>query len=55
MPAFLKTAIKQGVTKWSEDDLFFLTPACSWYNYRLIGLVVKASTSRAGGPGFESR
>ena len=23
--------------------------------YRLVGLVVKASASRAGGPGFESR
>ena len=27
----------------------------SWGNYRLVGLVVKASASRAEGPGFESR
>ena len=27
----------------------------SQHNYRLVGLVVKASASRADGPGFESR
>ena len=28
---------------------------CATSNDRLVGLVVKASASRAGGPGFESR
>ena len=37
-----------------DYKISYLSQAVSRY-HRLVGLVVKASASRAGGPGFESR
>ena len=35
--------------------VLFHFASCSPFSHRLVGLVVKASASRAEGPGFESR
>ena len=38
-----------------KSSLRLLYTLFSAQRYRLVGLVVKVSASRAGGPGFESR
>ena len=40
---------------WVSDRRGFHFSVCTVHTDRLVGLVVKASASRAGGPGFESR
>ena len=40
---------------WYVTVLFYYDFCLSIYIYHLVGLVVKASASRAEGPGFESR
>ena len=45
-------AVSGRTASTTHDQLSYSSPI---YDDHLVGLVVKASASRAGGPGFESR